>query len=143
LKGSPTKRIWPNLYNGVGGHIERGEDALTAAYREVHEETGLAVDRLWLSGVVTVDTGQNPGIGVFIFQGECPEGDPATSNEGTPEWVQFVHLHNLPLVEDLHSLLSKVLAMRAGEPPFFAQYYYDDHERLVIQFRDQEGFRHG
>ncbi len=24
LKGAPDKRIWPGLYNGIGGHIEAG-----------------------------------------------------------------------------------------------------------------------
>ena len=28
LKGAPDKRIWPNLYNGLGGHVERGETVL-------------------------------------------------------------------------------------------------------------------
>jgi 8-oxo-dGTP diphosphatase len=31
LKGAPTKRLWANKYNGLGGHIERGEDVLSAA----------------------------------------------------------------------------------------------------------------
>ena len=26
LKGAPTKRIWANRYNGVGGHVEAGEE---------------------------------------------------------------------------------------------------------------------
>ncbi|MBP8252642.1 MAG: hypothetical protein KAX40_09770, partial [Herpetosiphon sp.] len=26
LRGAPTKRIWANRLNGVGGHVERDED---------------------------------------------------------------------------------------------------------------------
>jgi len=28
LRGAPTKRIWPDRYNGLGGHLERGESLL-------------------------------------------------------------------------------------------------------------------
>ena len=31
LRGAPTKRIWANKYNGIGGHIERDEDIYSAA----------------------------------------------------------------------------------------------------------------
>ncbi len=45
LKGAAHKRLWANLYNGIGGHIERGEDALSAARRELAEESGLQVSQ--------------------------------------------------------------------------------------------------
>ena len=34
--GSSDKKIFPDHFNGIGGHIERGEDILVAARRELH-----------------------------------------------------------------------------------------------------------
>ncbi len=134
LKGDKNKRLWPGLYNGVGGHIELGEDVLSAAMREIHEETGLAPSKLWLCGTLTVDTQSNPGVCVFIFKGEIPQGDPIISKEGALEWVKISDVNQLPLVEDLPFLLPKVLAMRYGEAPFSAHSKYDDEGKLVNTF---------
>ena len=136
LKGAPTKRIWANLYNGIGGHIERGEDVISAGRRELQEEAGLFITDLRLCGVVTVDTGQSPGIGIYILRGCCPEGELVASREGAPEWVPISRVKDLPLVEDLYTLLPKVLTFRVGDPPFSAHFYYDQDGRLVIRLNE-------
>jgi len=134
IKGAPNKRLWANLYNGIGGHIERGENMLSAARRELVEETGLQPDDLWLCGTIIIDTGSNPGIGIYIFRGETTAIEVTASAEGILEWIPLNQVFDLPLVEDLSILLPKVLASARGLVPFFALYTYDNNGRLQIIF---------
>ena len=136
LKGAPHKRIWANRYNGVGGHIERGEDVITAARREILEETGLKPEALWLCGTVTVDTGENIGIGLYIIKGFCSEGTPLASEEGELEWVPFNEIQSKALVDDLPLLLPRVMDQSPGDPPFSAHYHYNQQDILVVDFCD-------
>lgn len=137
LKGSAHKTLWADRYNGIGGHIEPGEDALSSARRELLEETGLVSTDLRICGVITIDTGRDVGVGIFVFTGECTTGEPRPSAEGELEWVQVSQIDLLPLVEDLPRLLPHVLFRKPTDPPFSAQYTYNPQGDLEITFASQ------
>ena len=135
IKGAAHKRLWANKYNGVGGHVERGEDVTSAANRELLEETGLIAD-LHLCGTVIVDASDGIGIGMYVFIGESVDGELRPSSEGILEWVGLENLESLPLVEDVAIILERIGQMHPGDPPFSARSFYDDSGKLTVKFSD-------
>lgn len=128
IKRSPHKRIFPGKINGVGGHVEQGEDVTTSAGREIFEETGLTVTDLWLAGVVHVDSrlgqaeplpdGSLPGVMVFVFTAGAPSRDVQASDEGELMWVPLADVEGLDWVDGDPGLLRHALEARATNRPF-------------------------
>jgi 8-oxo-dGTP diphosphatase len=131
IKGARTKKLWAGKYNCLGGHVERGENILFSAQRELLEETGLLAD-LWLCGTVIVDADPSTGICLFVICGEEVSGVIKASTEGAVEWVRKDAVSDLPVVEDLPILLARIHKMKKGDPPFAARSFYDDNDQLKI-----------
>ncbi|NJN84272.1 MAG: NUDIX domain-containing protein [Caldilineaceae bacterium] len=82
LKGAVDKRLWAGKYNGLGGHVEAGEDVHAAALREVNEETGLVVERLTLRAVVNIQVAADSGVMMFVFAAKRPRASCAPASRG-------------------------------------------------------------
>jgi 8-oxo-dGTP diphosphatase len=134
LKRGEHKRVYPGRYNGVGGHVERDEDPLSGAIREIREETGLDITDVRFRGTIHVDAGSANGIIVFVFSAEAISRDFANSDEGTLAWIPRDQVDSLPLVEDLPVLIPLIFDGNPDAPPFFAHTSYDEHDRPILVF---------
>lgn len=137
MKRSAHTRVFPGRYNGVGGHLERGEDPRTGALREIHEETGLTptqIHDLDFRGAIHVDAWNLVGIMLFLFTARSASREVGKTEEGTLHWVPLATAHELPLVEDLPILLPHLFAPGSPGVPFFAHVQYDANDRMVMTF---------
>ncbi|HSM23553.1 MAG TPA: NUDIX domain-containing protein [Anaerolineaceae bacterium] len=132
LKGAENKKIWAGYYNGVGGHIERGESVIDAAKRELLEETGINTD-LKLKSIIFIDVEENLGINLFVFVGQIMNNQIESGPEGELEWVNLSAIKNYPLVEDLYELIPKILSQ--GDKILYGNYSYHK-EKLTMSFSD-------
>ena len=133
MKRAPHKRVFPNRYNGVGGHIERDEDPMTSAKREIYEETGLMVDHLQLCAVYNIDAGEATGIVLFVFTAQSNSRDVIANDEGTLHWLPQSEVMNYDLVEDLPIILPRILHKTASLP-FFIHVSYDKRDQIEMRF---------
>jgi 8-oxo-dGTP diphosphatase len=124
---------WAGLWNGIGGHVERGESPAQAARREFREETGLELAELRLAGQVIVDLGASPGIGFSVFAATVGAGTAKSGVEGVLRWFDPQTIPPDSLVEDLPTLLPRALAFLSGAPPFTAVYRYSSKRELTIE----------
>lgn len=135
IKGAPNKRLWANKFNGIGGHIEPGEDFLAAARRELAEETGLADVALTLRGLINIavhPSGDAPsGVGVLVFTGHTASREIRAGSEGGLHWVPVGDLASLPLVDDLYQLLP---LLHDSQSMIYGHYQPSDSGEMSYRF---------
>lgn len=105
-------------YNGLGGKLERDEDAVAGVRRELAEEAGIEATSIRLRGTISW-----PGFGRdgedwfgFMFVVDDFIGEPPASNEeGTLHWVRIDDVLSLPLWEGDYTWLPLVFDPAVGQ----------------------------
>ncbi len=135
MKRAPHKRVFPNQYNGLGGHIERDEDPLTGAIREIKEESGLDVHDVRLRTIHNIDAGEETGIILFVYTAISDSHEFTTdTSEGTLEWIPKRKILEVDLVEDLPYLIPRVLEMKDNDAPVYAHVSYNADDEIILKF---------
>ena len=101
-------------WNGVGGKVEPGEDATTAAIRETYEEVGVNVEPQHMRHVAQLTFHDPPksdsDIHCDIFVAEAWSGEPAESEEMSPSWFAAADIPYDSMWPDDRTWLPRVLA---------------------------------
>ncbi len=82
------KNPYKGLYNLVGGKIEDGEDGLSAAYRELEEETGISKKDIRLTHLMDF-TYYLPSIKVEAYVGRLNKEIAVYGDENDLEWIEI------------------------------------------------------
>lgn len=125
LKGAKDKKINAGLWNGLGGHIERGEDIVSAAKRELLEEAGIQCDKPVLCGTIMIDVKENDGILLFVFGGKVNDVSFTNSLEGNLAWFPVDKVPSDEVVDDVEMLISRVIQIFKSGKQFHLLYSYD------------------
>jgi 8-oxo-dGTP diphosphatase len=131
LRHPARSRRFGGQWNGVGGHVERGEDVRAAARRELREEAGLDVPGLRLRAVIHETGLMGESWLVFVFAGETAARALHPGEGHELGWHPLGRLPR-PLVHDVEILLPHVFA--EGDPVFLTESYDGGDRRLSLRF---------
>ncbi len=90
LLGMKKRGFGEGWFNGFGGKLQEGESLEDAAYREMHEESGIKALNTSKKGILHFDfVDAKEKLEVHVFQIEEYEGKPIESEEMRPEWFDI------------------------------------------------------
>lgn len=103
--GEKNERV--GIYNGIGGHIEAGEDILASAAREAMEEAAIELDAPRIAGVMHIDGFAGKQILNFVIVASTRDEPTPECNEGTLEWIEISRLSDIRTFADVKPLLRR------------------------------------
>lgn len=111
------------LWNGVGGHLEAGENPLEGCLREIREETGYQLNTARFCGTLTWQGYEIEAGGLYIFTAEAPTSAPAGNGEGRLAWKTIRWACTSPRV--VSNILVFLPLVLSGAEPVNYHFNYD------------------
>lgn len=130
LMKASEKKDWTGTYNPLGGHIEKGENVIDSAEREIREESGLTVTDTKLRVIIHVTDFFGKDVMMFVTESYTDTKDVKSCDEGELEWVKINELSNIKIFEDIKPILKHVLGMNK-ENIFVGTSKFDGKDKLL------------
>lgn len=125
-KRAEDKKKFPGYWIGPGGHIDQGEDPLTAAIREVKEETNVSVKPKDIQLKVVAfhhHLDRNEVWAEYLFRATIPSNQHIVdTHEGTSDWIE----------------IKKLKSMKNIFPPsqIYLEHILDHHSGILYSYAD-------
>ena len=126
LRRSPLKKFLPNYVHPIGGKIDLDEDPLTAAKREVREETELEIKNMKIEAVINelrpeLDKDENWLI--FHFSADYESGNLKETEEGELIWLTKQEIYDSMLFPSVRQVIGDIFD--EGKGTVFVTFKYD------------------
>jgi len=134
IKRSSDKKYLPGYIQPVGGKVELNEDPLTAAQRELKEESGLTARDIKLEAVITEVIQKDDNLYkttwlIYYFSGTYMSGNLGETDEGELIWLTKDQIRNEKILTSLKSILNEILTTTPGT--VFAKFVYDNKYHII------------
>jgi len=97
------------MYNVLGGHVEKGEDIIESAEREIREESGIKPKTTNLIGISHISDFFGKNILLFVTKSISDQVEFNESVEGKLSWVDLDKINEYKLYEDIKPFLKRIL----------------------------------
>ena len=138
IKRSADKKIAPNLWSGVGGHVEQHEmnNPLQACYREVEEEAGIvrrdirSLDLLY----ILIRRRQNEIRVLYNYFGETSQNNVIQTDEGELHWIPEDEMLEKEYSQMFNAMLLHYKGRKANDNSIYAGISGGANGKLNIQW---------
>jgi len=144
LKRSEDKKIASNVWSGVGGKLEESEinDPLSACYREIFEESGIAEkDIINLNfRYLIIRKSKNDIRMNYIYFGNTIKTELIQTNEGILHWISKNEMMNREYTKTFAEMLKHNLSRKADDLGVYVGVAENENQSLHMNWSLLEDF---
>ena len=138
LKRASSRSIAPNVWSGVGGHMEEREinTPMIACYREIFEETGIERSKILSLKMkyIIIRMSDNEIRIIYVYFGETNMTTIINTKEGKLHWILEEDILKREFTMTFEIMLKHYIAIGKNDNYLYTGVVVDDNEKLKINW---------